>query len=159
MATKRKAVGNSKRFDIFKRDQFTCQYCGAHPPDVILELDHIEAVANGGSNDDHNLVTSCFNCNRGKAAKSLNVVPQSLPDKAKEITEKEAQLAGYREVIQAQQDRIEDDAWEVVYALFGNETESVRRDRLQSIRVFNARMELHIVVDAARIARAKYAYS
>lgn len=64
-------ISKGKRFEIFARDGFTCQYCGLRPPDVILEVDHIEPVAGGGSNDDVNLITSCFDCNRGKRAKRL----------------------------------------------------------------------------------------
>lgn len=69
---KRKKVSKKKRFEVFKRDNFTCQYCGKEAPDVILELDHIKPVAEGGSNDVMNLITSCFDCNRGKGARELN---------------------------------------------------------------------------------------
>ena len=34
----RKQISARIRFEIFKRDQFTCQYCGAHPPAVILQV-------------------------------------------------------------------------------------------------------------------------
>jgi len=67
----RQTISKSLRFDIFKRDAFTCQYCGRRPPDVILELDHIHPVSKGGDNDEMNLVTSCFDCNRGKRDKVL----------------------------------------------------------------------------------------
>ena len=67
----RVALSKRTRFEIFKRDGFTCQYCGAQPPEVVLEVDHILPVANGGDNDPMNLVTSCFNCNRGKTDKQL----------------------------------------------------------------------------------------
>ncbi len=73
-APARVQVSKSKRFDIFARDGFTCQYCGQRPPDVILEPDHIVAVANGGTNEDMNLITSCFDCNRGKRDKVLGEV-------------------------------------------------------------------------------------
>lgn len=68
---KRKSTGTRLRFEIFKRDSFTCQYCGAQPPDVVLELDHVTAVSDGGGNDPLNLVTACESCNRGKADKPL----------------------------------------------------------------------------------------
>ena len=75
---KRKAISNKLRFDIFKRDYFTCQYCSRNPPGVILEIDHIIPVKDGGLSVEENLVTACFDCNRGKAAKSLAVIPESL---------------------------------------------------------------------------------
>ena len=68
MATKRKAISKKTRFEVFKRDGFTCQYCGAHPPQAILHVDHIVPVAEGGGNEDTNLVTACDHCNLGKAA-------------------------------------------------------------------------------------------
>ena len=33
----REAVSKKRRFDVFKRDGFTCQYCGATPPGVLLK--------------------------------------------------------------------------------------------------------------------------
>lgn len=71
-ASKRKAIPKSVRFEVFKRDKFTCQYCGLSAPNVILEVDHITPVSKGGTNDVMNLITSCRDCNRGKASKKLN---------------------------------------------------------------------------------------
>lgn len=65
-------VSKSRRMEVFKRDNFTCQYCGRKPPEVILECDHIVAVANGGSDDMMNLTTACFDCNRGKSDTPLS---------------------------------------------------------------------------------------
>lgn len=59
---KRRPVSKKLRFEVFKRDNFKCQYCGASAPDVILEVDHINPVAKGGKNDILNLVTSCRDC-------------------------------------------------------------------------------------------------
>ena len=64
--TQRKSLTKKVRFEVFKRDSFICQYCGSKAPDVILEVDHLNPVKEGGSNDIMNLVTSCFSCNRGK---------------------------------------------------------------------------------------------
>jgi hypothetical protein len=58
------------RFQILERDRFRCQYCGARAPDVDLEVDHIVSVAAGGSNSPLNLITACFQCNRGKKEQS-----------------------------------------------------------------------------------------
>jgi len=70
--TERKPLSKSARFAVFKRDHFTCQYCGKKAPDVILEVDHIVPVAEGGTNDFINLVTSCRDCNRGKGKRTLD---------------------------------------------------------------------------------------
>lgn len=45
---KREPLSKGIRFEVFKRDNFTCQYCGAKAPDVILEVDHINPVKLGG---------------------------------------------------------------------------------------------------------------
>lgn len=68
----RKAIPKSVRFEVFKRDSFTCQYCGSKAPDVVLHIDHINPVAEGGDNDILNLVTSCVECNMGKSSKQLS---------------------------------------------------------------------------------------
>lgn len=68
----RKQLGKKIRFEVFKRDSFTCQYCGKMAPDIILEVDHIIPVTEGGKNEILNLVTSCFDCNRGKGKTKLS---------------------------------------------------------------------------------------
>lgn len=69
---KRKSITKKTRFEVFKRDSFTCQYCGSKAPDVVLEVDHLNPVKHGGDNDLLNLITSCFVCNRGKSARKLS---------------------------------------------------------------------------------------
>lgn len=72
MMQKRKSITKKTRFEVFKRDSFTCQYCGAKAPDAILEIDHLNPVKHGGDNDLLNLITSCFVCNRGKSDRKLS---------------------------------------------------------------------------------------
>lgn len=96
MATRKKRVGLSVkvRFEVFKRDKFTCQYCGAKAPDVLLNADHIKPVASGGSSDLVNLVTSCVSCNSGKGARELSddsAVKRSQTQ-AEELQERREQL-------------------------------------------------------------------
>lgn len=66
------AVKKSVRFEVFKRDKFTCQYCGRSAPDVVLHADHIHPVSEGGEDDILNLVTSCQDCNLGKSNRILS---------------------------------------------------------------------------------------
>ena len=68
----RKSISKGIRFEVFKRDSFKCQYCGATSPDVLLHIDHIKPVSKGGTNDIVNLVTSCEACNLGKSDKLLS---------------------------------------------------------------------------------------
>lgn len=67
----REPIKKSVRFEVFKRDAFTCQYCGHKSPDVVLEVDHITPVSDGGDNDFLNLVTACRACNSGKSDRPL----------------------------------------------------------------------------------------
>ncbi|MBS0542060.1 MAG: HNH endonuclease [Proteobacteria bacterium] len=59
------------RFEVFKRDNFTCTYCGARAPEVVLECDHVTPVLHDGQNALENLRTSCRACNAGKGARLL----------------------------------------------------------------------------------------
>lgn len=69
---KRKPLLKKDRFEVFKRDSFKCQYCGASAPEKILEVDHINPVSKGGDNSITNLITACFDCNRGKGKRKIN---------------------------------------------------------------------------------------
>jgi hypothetical protein len=68
----RKNISKKIRFEIFKRDKFTCQFCGNSAPNSILEIDHLKPVFKGGDNSILNLITSCYECNRGKSARVLS---------------------------------------------------------------------------------------
>lgn len=68
---RRQSTGKRLRFEVFKRDHFTCQYCGAQPPEIVLVPDHILPAAAGGETTIENLITSCEPCNQGKADKLL----------------------------------------------------------------------------------------
>lgn len=70
---RRKSTGKRLRFDVFKRDHFTCQYCGAQPPAIVLVADHITPVAEGGETTIENLLAACEPCNQGKADRLLEV--------------------------------------------------------------------------------------
>lgn len=65
------------RLKIFERDNFTCQYCGCSTKK--LECDHIIPVSRGGGNEESNLLTACFQCNRAKKDK----LPQEWRSHAK----------------------------------------------------------------------------
>lgn len=56
------------RFEVLRRDEHTCQYCGQMAPDVVLTVDHVVPVSLGGSDDPSNLVAACRDCNAGKSS-------------------------------------------------------------------------------------------
>ena len=90
----RENISKKVRFEVFKRDKFTCQYCGRQAPDVVLEVDHIQPVAKGGTNDFLNLITSCFDCNRGKGKRTLTQQEELKKQQKmlKELSERKEQL-------------------------------------------------------------------
>ena len=67
------------RWKILERDKFTCRYCGGSAPSVHLEIDHVIPLTDGGTDGEDNLVTSCFSCNRGKNALSVQVKRKGVP--------------------------------------------------------------------------------
>lgn len=152
-------VGLSKktRFDVFKRDQFQCAYCGAHPSEtVLLEVDHIHPVAEGGTNEMDNLVTACWDCNRGKGATPLSSIPQSLEEKAALVAEREAQLRAYYEILSLQKERKDEEMWSVAEIFMDRfHEDSIHKDRLVSIRMFLERLNVFAVREAMEIACAR----
>jgi 5-methylcytosine-specific restriction endonuclease McrA len=55
------------RRNIFKRDHYTCQYCGAQPGSEDLTLDHVLPRSQGGVSSWENCVLACMGCNKRKA--------------------------------------------------------------------------------------------
>lgn len=62
------AASRRLRFEILRRDGYTCRYCGSKAPDVTLTVDHVVPVALGGGDEPNNLVTACADCNSGKTS-------------------------------------------------------------------------------------------
>lgn len=62
------AVSKRLRFEILRRDNHACTYCGATSPGVQLVVDHVNPVALGGTDDPSNLTTACEPCNTGKGS-------------------------------------------------------------------------------------------
>lgn len=106
---KRKSTGKRLRFEIFKRDGFVCQYCGAQPPDVVLVIDHITPVAAGGTNDPMNLITACETCNQGKADRPLGdrIVRPDADLLYLETMQEAAEIERFTEALRRKADRLE----------------------------------------------------
>ena len=63
------------RFNLFLRDEFSCQYCGARGD---LTFDHVVPRARGGITSWENVVAACARCNLKKGARSLKQMGMSL---------------------------------------------------------------------------------
>lgn len=145
---KRKSISKKMRFDVFKRDGFVCQYCGSHPPSVILHVDHIHPVSKGGKNHSDNLITACESCNLGKGAEELTVIPGSLEDRAAEVLEREAQIKGFNKVLEAKRERLRLDTWRVMAEIYPHQ-DSVSKSEFQTVKTFIDKLGLHEVLGAA----------
>jgi len=58
------------RFNIYARDNNTCQYCGKRFSRSELNLDHVLPRSRGGSSTWENVVCSCHTCNRRKGGRT-----------------------------------------------------------------------------------------
>jgi hypothetical protein len=65
-------VSKRLRFEILKRDGYTCRYCGASAPETPIRVDHVVPEALGGASEPTNLVAACVDCNAGKSSSSLD---------------------------------------------------------------------------------------
>ena len=128
-------------------------YCGNHPPSVLLQVDHIKPVADGGGNEDSNLVTSCQPCNIGKGAGLLSNVPDGLAEKALAVAERKPEIKGYQKVMQSKRFRLDEEAWSVMHIL--TEKTTVPKDQMNSLRMFIDKIGVYEVTEAMDIATAK----
>ena len=92
MSNKRKSMSKRLRFSVFARDQFTCRYCGRQSDKVELVIDHVLPVCHGGTNDEQNLVTSCVECNQGKADRKIDAVTPTETDRLRMLQEMNEQV-------------------------------------------------------------------
>lgn len=69
------AVSKRLRYEILRRDNHACRYCGATAPDAKLNVDHVIPQALGGSDKPTNLVSACADCNAGKTSSLPNAMP------------------------------------------------------------------------------------
>ena len=71
----RPTVRLTKR-EILRRDNYTCQYCGARAP--YLTIDHIIPRHLGGGHSWENLVAACPSCNHLKGGRTLDQTSMRL---------------------------------------------------------------------------------
>ncbi len=88
--TPRKRVAFT-RFNLFLRDEFCCQYCGAKGD---LTFDHVIPRAAGGITSWENVVAACSRCNLKKGSKSLRQARMSLRKKPRQPASEELNNIG-----------------------------------------------------------------
>lgn len=152
------AISKRTRFEVFKRDRFTCQYCGKTPPDVTLEIDHVQPVSHGGTDEKVNLVTACFDCNRGKGPVILSALSPSVTEAQQREVERYEQtkalnrwLTKLRKEQDAAIERISRYWCEAVHPGCGIEY-TLSQDSRRSVRTFLKRLPEAEVLDAVDVA-------
>ena len=154
----RKPLSKKIRFEVFKRDKFTCQYCGRMAPDVVLQVDHIKPVSKGGKNDILNLVTSCADCNNGKS--NIELSDDSIVKKQQKqllvIAERKEQLEMMLKW-QKSMDEIEEMQAQAVADYYTKETGfGINRIGILKIKKWINEFSVIEVLDATRISIARY---
>jgi hypothetical protein len=151
----RKPLSKKLRFDVFKRDRFSCQYCGKTPPQVVLEIDHIQPVAEGGTNDILNLLTACFDCNRGKGKEGLEAIPETVAQRAEVLAEKEEQIRAFKRLLNSKKRRENKEISQIEEILLGG-TGYCFKDRFkESVRVFLGRLPYDTVEQFAWLSNTR----
>lgn len=69
MIRRPRAIVKLTKAEIFRRDNYTCQYCGARTSK--LTIDHIIPRHLGGAHTWENLVAACPRCNHKKGGKTV----------------------------------------------------------------------------------------
>jgi 5-methylcytosine-specific restriction endonuclease McrA len=67
------------RTNVYRRDNYACQYCGVQPGAAELTLDHVVPRAHGGRTEWTNIVACCARCNTRKADRTPDQAKMALP--------------------------------------------------------------------------------
>lgn len=109
------AVSKRTRFEVLRRDNFTCRYCRSN--EGQLTVDHVVPVALGGTDAPDNLVACCKDCNAGKSSTSpdAETVANVADDAARwsEAMKRAAEtLAAEKKALASQVDHWEHAIWQ-----------------------------------------------
>jgi 5-methylcytosine-specific restriction endonuclease McrA len=66
------------RRNMFKRDRYTCQYCGSQPGPDQLTIDHVMPKSRGGASSWTNCVLACVECNKRKSNRTPDEADMKL---------------------------------------------------------------------------------
>jgi len=153
------AISKKTRFEVFKRDKFTCQYCGQSSPDVILHIDHIHPISEGGEDDLLNLVTSCRDCNLGKSNRLLSddAAIKRRKSQLDELQERREQLEllmeWHKSLIDLEQIAVEElaDLWDKLIAGY-----SLNDSGLGYLKRWLSKFTVDEIAECMRISTSQY---
>jgi len=155
----RKPMSKKVRFEIFKRDSFTCQYCGKSAPEVVLHVDHITPISKGGEDDITNLITACQSCNLGKS--NIEIGDYGVIEKRKkqldELQERREQLEMMYEWQKTLLD-IDQDATDMVCILFSEliQDYSINEKGKNGIKKLVVKYGVAEVIESLKISATQY---
>jgi hypothetical protein len=141
------AVSKRTRYEVLRRDNFTCRYCRS--ADGELTVDHVTPVALGGTDDPTNLVACCKDCNAGKTSTSPEA--QTVADVAEDALRWSKALQRAGEILAERADERDlylgafFDAWPQ-YRYLPSDFESTL------IRLYESGLPESVMVDAAKTA-------
>lgn len=152
------SISKKIRFEVFKRDDFKCAYCGKTPPQVTLEVDHIEPKSKGGKDDINNLITACFDCNRGKQNIPLTTIPSKIAINIDVLREQEEQIKEYRKFVKKVEKRIKQDIQDInhVYNEAYPKWEFSDRFNNATLKTFLRLLPKDQIIDSLEIAISKW---
>lgn len=74
------------RRNIYRRDNFECQYCGGRPGLKYLSIDHVLPVSKGGKTNWENCVVACVRCNTRKGNRTPDAASMPLRSRPQKPT-------------------------------------------------------------------------
>lgn len=156
------ALTKKTRFEVLKRDGYKCRYCGRKAPDVVLHVDHVLAVSNGGTDCPSNLVAACLECNLGKSARRLDAVIGPLNMAVAPLGESISELEEYRRKL-LEKSKHESEKMELLIGYWcGMEGQDINYDYWvapwgleKSLGIFSKRLSGSDIMEAMTIAFRK----
>lgn len=149
----RTTISKKVRFEIFKRDSFSCRYCGnGTSVGSILNIDHVIPVSKGGTNDVENLVTACFECNSGKSNRSLKSLNISF--KNFDFSDYKDQVKEFFEYINNKKDTL-DKSIDLILENIGDPNQDFDNNQRQSIKIFLNKIPLSELINYSIASNVK----
>jgi 5-methylcytosine-specific restriction endonuclease McrA len=95
---KRDMTPTFNRYNIYLRDDFTCQYCGEEKTASNLTFDHVLPRSLGGRSNWLNVVAACQPCNYRKAARTPRDAGMRLMKEPRQPTSWQLYLQGRHQI-------------------------------------------------------------
>ncbi len=86
------------RKNLYRRDEYTCQFCGARPGASALTIDHVLPRSRGGGTSWENCVAACEPCNSRKADRTPKEARMPLRSRPRKPTWTPSLLVSARDV-------------------------------------------------------------